>query len=34
MDNGFALPDGIVEQDGFPVVPVLGLKKQNRFPIS
>jgi L-lysine 2,3-aminomutase len=34
MDNGFALPDGIVEQDGFPVVSVLGLKKQNRFPIS
>jgi len=34
MDKNFVLPKGITTDDGSPVVPVPGLIKANRFPVS
>ncbi|MCK5347923.1 MAG: lysine 2,3-aminomutase, partial [Desulfobacula sp.] len=34
MDKNFVLPKGITTEDNSPVVPIQGLIKANRFPVS
>ena len=34
LDENFVLPEGIITDDGSPVVPIQGLIKANRFPVS
>ena len=34
LDKNFVLPEGIVTDDGSPVVPIPGLLKANKFPVS